>query len=113
MGNWLGRNRVVHPLLLDHDDDHDQLARLEQPSTSLWVKVRVRASQLKELTAKADSNSNSSQENSELGRLILQECLEGRLTARVVPAAVSTTGKRHVLVLTMPACLVLQPSCGW
>ncbi|TXG63098.1 hypothetical protein EZV62_010092 [Acer yangbiense] len=84
MGNWLGRNRVVHPLLLDHDDDHDQLARLEQPSTSLWVKVRVGASQLKELTVKADSN--SSRDNSDLGRLILQECLEGRLTARVVPA---------------------------
>ncbi|KAK2649968.1 hypothetical protein Ddye_017457 [Dipteronia dyeriana] len=84
MGNWLGRNRVVHPLLLDHDD-HDRLARLEQPSTSLWVKVRVRASQLKEFTAKADLN--SSRDNSDLGRLILQECLEGRLTARVVPAS--------------------------
>ncbi|KAK3194530.1 hypothetical protein Dsin_025840 [Dipteronia sinensis] len=83
MGNWLGRNRVVHPLLLDHDD-HDQLERLEQPSTSLWVKVRARESQLKELTAKADSNSSG--DNSDLGRLILQECLEGRLTARVVPA---------------------------
>ncbi|KAL5863242.1 hypothetical protein ACOSQ3_000756 [Xanthoceras sorbifolium] len=81
MGNLLGRKQVVHPLL--NHDDHDELASLDHPSDSLWVKVRLTASQLQELTAKADS----SQDNSDLGRLILQECLEGRLAARVVPAS--------------------------
>jgi hypothetical protein len=66
MGNLFGRKKTVHPL------------ESESSSCSLRIKVRMTKQQLRELM-------DLSKGNSELGRLILQECLEGRLNARVWP----------------------------
>ncbi|KAE7999293.1 hypothetical protein FH972_003740 [Carpinus fangiana] len=66
MGNWFGRKKVVHPLPQEYS-----------PSC-LRVKVRMTKTQLRELM-------DLSKGDSELGRLILQECMEGRLSARVWP----------------------------
>lgn len=72
MGNaWFGKKRsskgVVHPV--------DQGV--------MRIKVRMSRSQLNDLIGKVDMTKG----NSELGRLIVQECSKGKLHARVVAAA--------------------------
>lgn len=69
MGNLFAKKKVVE----------QGNPELEQPC-KLRIKVKMTASQLKELMAKADI----SKDNSELCRLIMQECAEGRLTATTV-----------------------------
>ncbi|EEF47052.1 conserved hypothetical protein [Ricinus communis] len=68
MGNCLGRKQVVHPL--EHSTSDYKLR----------IKVRMSARQLKEFMSRVDLRKG----DSELGRVVLQECLDGRLTARVV-----------------------------
>ncbi|GLT55767.1 hypothetical protein SLA2020_288600 [Shorea laevis] len=57
----------------------------EQSSSCLRMKVRMTRRPLQELM-------DLSQSNSELGRLILQECLVGRLNARVRPQETAAAG---------------------
>nr|KYP71991.1 hypothetical protein KK1_011276 [Cajanus cajan] len=71
MGNvWFGKKRntkaVVHPAV-----------------QGVTIKVRMTTAQLQDLTEKVDMSNG----NSELGRLIVQECSKGKLHARVVAAA--------------------------
>lgn len=81
MGNWVGRYKGVHPT---EDQAIRHRTSSSSSSNSLRIKVRMTAKQLKELMAEVDLTKPDS--NSELGRLILRECLEGRSRARVVAA---------------------------
>lgn len=54
------------------------------PDEGVTIKVRMTRGQLQDLIGKVDVMSNG---NSELGRLIVEECSKGRLHARVVAAA--------------------------
>ncbi|GAU13703.1 hypothetical protein TSUD_348070 [Trifolium subterraneum] len=78
MGNaCFGKKRsnkgsVLHPLAVHH-----------VRSQAVTIKVRMTRGQLKDLMGKVDT----SNDNSELGHLIVQECSKGRLRARVVAAA--------------------------
>ncbi|KAJ6955648.1 hypothetical protein NC652_006916 [Populus alba x Populus x berolinensis] len=80
MGNWFARKYLaVHPT--DQDGEDIVKSSLITPSSSsLRIKVRMTTTQLEELMALADL----SQGSSDLGRVILQECLDGRFRARVV-----------------------------
>ncbi|VVA25557.1 PREDICTED: POPTR_0014s10080g [Prunus dulcis] len=88
MGNWVGRYKdLVHP-----SEDHKEIRHRTSPN-SLTVKVRMTTTQLKELMAQVDMMNMAKDRNSEeLGRVILQECLEGRLTAGIVAAAAENHG---------------------
>lgn len=76
MGNRFGKKQVVEQVNLEEEE----VQELPPQPCKFRVKVRMTASQLKELMAKADI----SKDNSELCRLIMQECAEGRLTATTV-----------------------------
>ncbi|KAJ4728030.1 hypothetical protein OWV82_001034 [Melia azedarach] len=77
MGNFFGK-KAVHPAV---NQECDELRRLiNETSSSMRIKVRLSRNQLKELMAKADLSKG----NSEFGRLILQEYVEGRSTGRVM-----------------------------
>ena len=79
MGNWLAR--IYQAVLSVDQDSEDVKSSLITPSSSsLRIKVRMTTTQLKELMTQADL----SEGNSELGSMILQECLDGRFRARVV-----------------------------
>ena len=80
MGNWFSRKYLaVHPM--DQDGEDIVKSSLITPSSSsLRIKVRMTTTQLEELMALADLSEGSS----DLGRVILQECLDGRFRARVV-----------------------------
>ncbi|ONI23590.1 hypothetical protein PRUPE_2G197000 [Prunus persica] len=82
MGNWVGRYKGVHPT----EDQARHRTSSSSSSNSLRIKVRMTAKQFKELMAEVDATKIPNS-NSELGRLILRECLEGRSCARVVAAA--------------------------
>ncbi|ONI23591.1 hypothetical protein PRUPE_2G197100 [Prunus persica] len=88
MGNWVGRYKdLVRP-----SEDHKEIRHRTSPN-SLSVKVRMTTTQLKELMAQVDMMNMAKDRNSEeLGRVILQECLEGRLTACIVAAAAEHHG---------------------
>ena len=79
MGIWLAR---IYQAVFsaDHFSGAVKSNLITPSSSSLRIKVRMTKTQLKELMRQADS----SQGNSELGSLILQECLDGRFRARVV-----------------------------
>ncbi|KDP28420.1 hypothetical protein JCGZ_14191 [Jatropha curcas] len=80
MGCCLGRNWVVNPITADHHQEEEDnfMSHINTiSSTNLRMKVRMTKTQFLEL---ADSSKN----NSELGRMILQECLEGRLRSRIL-----------------------------
>lgn len=70
MGNSFGRKKGVHPV--------DQADGKRVPSSYLRIRVRMSKRQLKEMMDQVDL----SQGNSDLGGLIMKECLEGRLNAR-------------------------------
>ena len=72
MGNFFGRKKGVHPV--------DQADGIRVPSSYLRIRVRMSKRKLKEMMAQVDLT----QGNSDLGGLIMQECLEGRLNARAV-----------------------------
>lgn len=82
MGNFAGKDKgVVHPV------DENGADRTPSPNRLLRVKVRMTKRQLKELMAQVDKNKLGHRNSEELGSVILQECLKGRLSARVVAAA--------------------------
>lgn len=63
----------------------DDEGRHRTSSNSLKVKVRMTETQLKELMARVDMSKENS--NQLLGRLILNDCLQGRFTARIIASA--------------------------
>ncbi|KAJ4847465.1 hypothetical protein Tsubulata_019170 [Turnera subulata] len=70
---------MVQPL--EHDW-YEGKSRLISPSpTKTRIKVRMTASRLKELMGQVDLGKGNSEV---LGRMILQDCLEGKFGARVV-----------------------------
>lgn len=71
----------MQPLNHLQDEEEDvKSSHTDTSSNKLRIKVVMTARQLEELAAKADSSKG----NSELGRMILQQCLDGRLRGRVV-----------------------------
>ncbi|CAA2968505.1 Hypothetical predicted protein [Olea europaea subsp. europaea] len=76
MGNWCGKKLVVHPFA-----DPGQSG-----STVLRVKVKMRVKELQELIKKVEKKGKGIDADTMLGRLILRECLDGRLQACVTPA---------------------------
>ncbi|KAK9279479.1 hypothetical protein L1049_013158 [Liquidambar formosana] len=91
MGNcFVTTTHVVHPP--DHHQVSCQRGRglLHQaPRSSTRIKVRMTTTQLKELMAQVDDRSKA---DSEVGRLILQQCFQGACHARacVVPTSHQT-----------------------
>ncbi|XP_061992973.1 uncharacterized protein LOC133710850 [Rosa rugosa] len=82
MGNWVGKERAVHPDPVDEDEGLHGVG-----SKSLMrIKVRMTKRELKELMAQVDMT-NGGDNSEKLGGLILKEFLEGRLCARVVAVA--------------------------
>ncbi|GMI69547.1 hypothetical protein like AT3G61930 [Hibiscus trionum] len=78
MGNRFGRSKLkVKPL------ENDVEIRKSSNSTSspTRIKVRMTKTRLEELVARSGDTSKG---NAELGRLIVKECLEGRLSPSVV-----------------------------
>ncbi|XP_061999429.1 uncharacterized protein LOC133716788 [Rosa rugosa] len=83
MGNFAGKDKgVVHPV-----DENEGEDRTPSPNSLMRIKVRMTKRQLKELMAQVETNKLSHGNSEELGSAILLECLEGRLSARVVAAA--------------------------
>ncbi|GMN42806.1 hypothetical protein TIFTF001_012014 [Ficus carica] len=95
MGNRFGKiimNKAgVHPL-----DDDVKAATITTRSTicttSVRIKVRMTAKQLKDLAAQVDMSKDTS--NSELGSLILQHFLEGKLISDSFPVCAAGHGCR-------------------
>ena len=89
MGNvWFGKKKsskaVVHPVA-----SHDRAGAAPEASTSVRIKVRMTRGQLRDYLAKMDVNEGTS----ELGSLIMKECLKGELHARVDANASEPTFK--------------------
>ncbi|XP_021692432.2 uncharacterized protein LOC110673607 [Hevea brasiliensis] len=80
MGNCIGRKRAVQPLNHRQEEEDVKIIHGSTSSNKLRIKVRMTTRQLKELAAQVDLSKG----NSELGRMILQQCLDGRLRACVV-----------------------------
>ncbi|XP_024197720.1 uncharacterized protein LOC112200945 [Rosa chinensis] len=80
MGNWVGKERGVHPV------DEDEGLHGVGSNSLMRIKLRMTKRELKELMAQVDMT-NGGDKSEELGGLILKECLEGRLCARVVAVA--------------------------
>ncbi|KAE8703628.1 UvrABC system protein C [Hibiscus syriacus] len=74
MGNWFGRSKLMVKLFETRKNS-------DSMSSPTRIKVRMTKTQLKELKAHA---ADTSKGKSELGQLIIKECLEGRLSPRVV-----------------------------
>ncbi|KAJ4847464.1 hypothetical protein Tsubulata_019168 [Turnera subulata] len=80
MGNCLGGKSLVQPL--DHEYGFEGKSLLtSRSSRTTRIKIRMRASRLEELMAEVDLNKGNSED---LGRMILQESLEGKFGAHVV-----------------------------
>ncbi|CAL5195077.1 unnamed protein product [Lathyrus oleraceus] len=71
-GKTRHNNGVVHPVAVHRDH-------------AVTIKVRMTKRQLKGLMEKVDTSNDV--DDTELGRLIVQECSKGKLHARVVVAA--------------------------
>ncbi|GLT84846.1 hypothetical protein SLE2022_030580 [Rubroshorea leprosula] len=76
MGNCFGKGGVVDHLMEARRRRRRSLG--EPSSSSLRVNVRMTRTELEEMITRSQGNSD------ELARLILRECLEGRLVPRVV-----------------------------
>lgn len=86
MGNWCGKNKPVHVHPLKQESVELATSLNKKSSNNLRIKVLISKNQLNDLMAKMDlSKDDDSDSASELGRVILQECFEGNLTARVAP----------------------------
>jgi hypothetical protein len=96
MGNvCFGKKRsnkgsVLHPLAAHRIRDQ-----------AVTIKVRMTKGQLKDLMGKVDT----SDDNSELGHLIVQECSKGRLRPQVVVAAVTDGNHDHSCKFSSGQCL--------
>ncbi|CAA2970248.1 Hypothetical predicted protein [Olea europaea subsp. europaea] len=77
MGNLCGKKQVVQSALKAEQSGRSSILR---------VKVRMRVNELQELMEKAEKTENGDDADNKLGRLILRECLDGRLQTRVTPA---------------------------
>ncbi|XP_022759614.1 uncharacterized protein LOC111305989 [Durio zibethinus] len=93
MGNWFGRSTLMVKrlenaieMMKNREDQDERRKSFDAPSSPMRIKVRMTKRQLQELKAHADM----SEGNSDLGRLIVKECLEGRLSPHVV------VGQSHV-----------------
>ncbi|EXB83813.1 hypothetical protein L484_023418 [Morus notabilis] len=95
MGNWSGKilSKEVHPL--DDDGQRRTTTITTRSSSSVRIKARMTVKQLKDLAAQVDMSKDTN--NSELGRLILQQCLEGKLSAS---SPVVVAGRRSQLSKT-------------
>ncbi|XP_021280889.1 uncharacterized protein LOC110414148 [Herrania umbratica] len=86
MGNCVGRsNLTVKPLdsdigMMKSREEDGRRRSFDAPSSPMRIKVRMTKRQLEELKARAVTRKGTS----ELGRLIVKECFEGRLSPRVV-----------------------------
>ncbi|GLT76005.1 hypothetical protein SLA2020_476910 [Shorea laevis] len=80
MGNCFGKGGVVdHPMEARRRRKRWMRRSLGEPSSSsLRVNVRMTRTELEEMITRSQGNSD------ELARLILRECLQGRLVPRVV-----------------------------
>ena len=72
---------MVHPI----EDEETSIKTTRGGCRTVRIKVRMSAGQLKELAGRVDLSKGGY--NSELGRLILQECLLGKFSAAPVVAA--------------------------
>uniref|UniRef100_A0A803QSX5 Uncharacterized protein n=1 Tax=Cannabis sativa TaxID=3483 RepID=A0A803QSX5_CANSA len=74
MGNiWFGKNKGFHPI------NDDRQRKTTTNNTSVTIKVRMRATEFRELVAQVDMDlTKTNNANSELGWLILQHCLQGK-----------------------------------
>ncbi|KAL4379703.1 hypothetical protein GQ457_02G001500 [Hibiscus cannabinus] len=81
MGNCFGRSKTtVRPL--ENDVEITKIRKsLDSASSPTRIKVCMTRTQLEELKARA---ADARKGNSGLGRLIVEECLEGRLSPRIV-----------------------------
>ncbi|OMP08690.1 hypothetical protein COLO4_06207 [Corchorus olitorius] len=89
MGNWFGRSNLMAKapkekdgILMANCGEEDERRRSldAAPSSPIQIKVRMSKKQLEELMAKA----GTSQGSSEVARLIVKECAQGKLSPRVV-----------------------------
>ncbi|KAK8718246.1 hypothetical protein V6N13_045487 [Hibiscus sabdariffa] len=81
MGNCFGRSKMtVRPLENDVEIIRSRKS-LDFASSPTRIKVCMTKTQLEELKARV---ADTKKGNSELGRLIVKECLEGRLSPRIV-----------------------------
>ncbi|GFY90175.1 hypothetical protein Acr_07g0003720 [Actinidia rufa] len=96
MGNWLGKKQVVHPL--GHEPLRNGWSGGSRSNSSVRIKVRMSARELKEWMAQVDPSKLADSE--QLGGLILQECSRGRWVPRVVVGqnrvTESTKGPRYL-----------------
>ncbi|GKV13170.1 hypothetical protein SLEP1_g24226 [Rubroshorea leprosula] len=89
MGNCFGKGGVVDHLMEARRRRRRRRSLGEPSSSSLRVNVRMTRTELEEMITRSQGNSD------ELARLILRECLEGRLVPRVgrlVPRVVVSQG---------------------
>ncbi|OMO64197.1 hypothetical protein CCACVL1_21957 [Corchorus capsularis] len=91
MGNWFGRSKLMAKAPKEKDrmmtncgeeDERRRRSLDAAPSSPIQIKVRMTKKQLEELMAKAGRS--LSQGSSEVARLIVKECSEGKLSPRVV-----------------------------
>lgn len=95
MGNWFGRSSLtVKPLenvigmTKKIPEEDERRKSFDLTSSLVRIKVRMTKRQLEKMRTRAGDKSRG---NSELGRLIVNECFEGRLSPIVV------VGQDHVL----------------
>ncbi|PSS26244.1 NAD(P)H-hydrate epimerase [Actinidia chinensis var. chinensis] len=80
MGNCLIKKQGVHPL--GHEQLRNGWRSRSRSNSSIRIKVRMSARELKEWMAQVDPSKLADSE--QLGGLILQECYRGRWVPRVV-----------------------------
>ena len=98
MGNWFGKKRVVHPLEAYCDVEGARRSNTRSSviqyysekscnsssssSSRARIKVRMTKTEMEEMIALANQDDHDHNQGA-LGRLIFQQCLEGRWRARV------------------------------
>ena len=83
MGNFLRRSSAVHPVL-GGDGVRRENVETGGKNGCLRIKVRMRRDKLEELLYLARRGDQSDGDGGNIGILILRECMEGRLPARVL-----------------------------
>ncbi|KAJ0254949.1 hypothetical protein HA466_0097830 [Hirschfeldia incana] len=83
MGNFLRRSSAV---VLGHDGGRRENVEAGEKNDRLRIKVRMRRAKLEELLYLARRGDQSDGVGGGIGILILKECMEGRLPARVLGA---------------------------
>ncbi|KAF8412062.1 hypothetical protein HHK36_000015 [Tetracentron sinense] len=83
---------VVHPSEVEQSSRGPNDPNHNHPLSALRIKVRMTTRELKELMAQADPSKGG---ESEIGRLILQECLKGECDARIISRHDSDSPEDH------------------